>query len=156
MPLTHLCKPCNFKQQRVFAHSSAAMGGDGWFLLHEVLAGLEDQQGGCSNQGLASPQLPFGVPYAPGSLSHQVASGPAGMWDISHCNWPPRLKSEAERPLRPRSQDHSLLLLANSIGHSKSQSSQIQESRNDLHEEGWEELLVALNADELLWPHVLK
>ena len=96
------------------------MGGDGWFLLHEVLAGLEDQQGGCSNQGLASPQLPFGVPYAPGSLSHQVASGPAGMWDISHCNWPPRLKSEAERPLRPRSQGHSLLLLANSIGHSKS------------------------------------
>lgn len=43
-----------------------------------------------------------------------------------------RVITEAERPLRPRPQGYLLLLLADSISHSKSGSSQVQESGNGL------------------------
>lgn len=129
----------------------AELGRDGWFLLPEVLARLvmvslaprlEHQRGGWKGRGLAGLS-----PFLQSLSSPRDPLSSGGLWSSrvpGHFPWQPAaegVKTEAERQRswrRPRPCGHPLLLLANTIGHSKSQGPpRFKRLEMDLHAEGW-------------------
>lgn len=129
----------------------AELGRDGWFLLPEVLARLvmvslaprlEHQRGGWKGRGLAGLS-----PFLQSLSSPRDPLSSGGLWSSrvpGHFPWQPAaegVKTEAERQRswrRPRPCGHPLLLLANTIGHSKSQGPpRFKRVEMDLHAEGW-------------------